>query len=119
MMVSWESQRHLGLLPWAGSMGSSDRWRLAQSRCSSSWFLRLSNQLVLMEEDSPERRSMHLALPDGEGGIMVMGGKTDCGIVDDVWKLHLQNLSWESYQEPTVGVSCERYGIEGCDAFCF
>lgn len=85
----------------------------------SPGFCDFPTNFVLMEEDSPERRSMHLAIGDGEGGVMVMGGKTDCGIVDDVWKLHLQDLSWELLQEPTVGVSCERYGIEGCDAFCF
>jgi hypothetical protein len=85
----------------------------------SPGFCDFPTNFVIMQEDSPERRSMHLALSDGEGGVMVMGGKTDCGIVDDVWKLHLQDLSWELLQEPTVGVSCERYGIEGCDAFCF
>ena len=74
---------------------------------------------VLMEEDTPERRHMHLAVSDGAGGVFIVGGKTDCGIVDDVWRLGLTDLSWEQLQEPTVGVSCERYGIEGCDGFCF
>ena len=74
---------------------------------------------VLMEEDSPERRHMHLTLLGDNRDLYVVGGKTDCGIVDDVWRLNMSDLSWELLFEPTVGVSCERYGIEGCDSFCF
>jgi len=74
---------------------------------------------VIMEENTPERRHMHLTVLGDNRDLYVIGGKTDCGIVDDVWRLNMVNLSWELLFEPTVGVSCERYGIEGCESFCF
>jgi hypothetical protein len=73
---------------------------------------------VNMEPGSPERRSGHIMVDDGARAV-VFGGKTDCGIVDDVWSLDLETLAWEELLEPTVGQSCERAGIEGCDSFCF
>lgn len=82
-------------------------------------FCDFPTNFVIYLENTPERRSMHLAVSDGNGHALILGGKTDCGIVDDVWELTLGDFSWELLMEPTVGVSCERYGIEGCDAFCF
>lgn len=72
---------------------------------------------VTMEENTPERRSGHLAVMMADR-IVVVGGKTDCGIVDDVWALDTKDFSFELLLEPTVGVACERFGIEGCASLC-
>ncbi|NUN15992.1 MAG: hypothetical protein HUU55_20385 [Myxococcales bacterium] len=72
---------------------------------------------VIMEENTPERRSGHLAVMM-DHRVVLIGGKTDCGIVDDVWTLDANDFSFELLLEPTVGVACERFGIEGCASFC-
>ncbi len=73
---------------------------------------------VIFDESQPERRSAHFFAAAG-GEAWVYGGKTDCGLADDLWRLDLDSLQWEPVVEPTVGIACERAGIEGCTSYCF
>ena len=68
---------------------------------------------------SPERREAHalVAMPNGGGHLMV-GGRTDCGVVNDVWKLGAQN-AWEQMKTSFVGLSCQRSGKANCTKLCF
>lgn len=58
---------------------------------------------------APERRSAQLAaLDEGRGEWIVFGGKTDCGIIDDVWVFDLARDSWLNIEQSTTGESCVR-----------
>ena len=48
----------------------------------------------------------------------LVGGKTDCGVVDDVQALDLSTMAWEAVQSATAGESCLRAGGLSCDALC-
>lgn len=69
--------------------------------------------------DAPERRSAGAAVLTGEGGMFVFGGKTDCGIIDDVWARDLAAGTWERRVRATTGEICARAFAEGCRTMCF
>ena len=57
----------------------------------------------------PDRRSAHLASLDTQRGEWVIfGGKTDCGIINDVWVYDLARDAWLLRQPSTVGEACNR-----------
>ena len=59
--------------------------------------------------DAPDRRSAHLAvLDDIRGELIIFGGKTDCGIIDDVWSFDLARDSWINLKPATKGEACVR-----------
>ncbi len=70
--------------------------------------------------DAPDRRSAHLsALDDVRGELLVFGGKTDCGLIDDVWAFDLQRDSWLQLKPSTQGEACLRGdNPERCIALC-
>lgn len=68
--------------------------------------------------DTPERRSAHIWV-GGEKSVWLSGGKTDCGVIDDVMALDLESLTWVEIDTPTVGVSCLRKGGLTCNDYCF
>jgi hypothetical protein len=68
--------------------------------------------------DVPERRNAHIWVT-GEKTVWLSGGKTDCGVVDDVMALDLETWSWTEVDTATVGVSCLRKGGLTCNDLCF
>ena len=70
--------------------------------------------------DAPDRRSSHLAvLDDVRGELLIFAGKTDCGIIDDVWTFDLARDSWLNLKEATRGESCLRgENPDLCVAMC-
>jgi hypothetical protein len=75
---------------------------------------------VVTDMEAPERREAHIMAAYAEGDLaVVFGGKTDCGIADDLWTLSLGDLTWTEVLEATVGESCIRAGGEGCHDLCF
>jgi hypothetical protein len=68
--------------------------------------------------DVPERRNAHIWVA-GESTVWLSGGKTDCGVVDDVVALDLESLTWTEVDTATVGVSCLRKGGLTCNDLCF
>ena len=59
--------------------------------------------------EAPERRSAHMAgLDTTRMEWIVFGGKTDCGLVDDVWVFDLARDGWFRLAEASVGESCVR-----------
>lgn len=86
----------------------------------SPGFCAFPPDFVLTDAGAPERREGHVLLAWEAGDLAVLfGGKTDCGIVDDLWTLGLGSLGWTEQIEATVGESCERAGGEGCHDLCF
>ena len=58
---------------------------------------------------APDRRSAHLAALDlKRGEWIVFGGKTDCGLIDDVWVFDLERYEWVSQLSATQGEACIR-----------
>ena len=58
---------------------------------------------------APDRRSAHLAAFDRKRGEwIVFGGKTDCGLIDDVWIFDLERYEWVSQLPASQGEACIR-----------
>lgn len=68
--------------------------------------------------DVPERRNAHAAAMTGDGQIHVFGGKTDCGIINDLWTLDVAANAWTERSKATFGESCVRAFAE-CESLCF
>ncbi|MBR58102.1 MAG: hypothetical protein CMH54_08785 [Myxococcales bacterium] len=72
---------------------------------------------TLPNMEAPDRRSAHLAALDPtRGEWVVFGGKTDCGIIDDVWVFDVTRDEWLRLFTATVGESCLRGANPN---FCF
>lgn len=73
---------------------------------------------TLVEQESPERRNGHVFVA-GPTGAYTMGGKTDCGIVDDLARFDFETQSWEVLTRATAGEVCLRKGGgDTCSSMC-
>ncbi|MEK6608496.1 MAG: kelch repeat-containing protein, partial [Myxococcota bacterium] len=70
-------------------------------------FCEFPANFVAFDLASPERRSAPVFAAGG-GRAWVFGGKTDCGAIDDAWKLSFASLAWEEAAPATVGEACVR-----------
>jgi N-acetylneuraminic acid mutarotase len=69
----------------------------------------------------PERRSAFGFAVAADGAAYVFGGKTDCGITNDVWSWDPGTGAW-SERFPSSGgggLSCLRTGRQDCSSHCF
>jgi len=75
---------------------------------------------VLPQAGVPERRSAHLSAFDSRRGEwLLFGGKTDCGIINDVWIFDPRRLAWSELFTATAGESCNRRDdVVQCVAMC-
>jgi N-acetylneuraminic acid mutarotase len=73
---------------------------------------------TLPEENSPERRYA-FATATSPTDAWILGGKTDCGNVNDVWQLSLPSASWTLRRASTDGEACNRTGRTDCTTLCF
>jgi hypothetical protein len=67
---------------------------------------------------TPDRRHSFMHAESGGLGYIAMG-KTDCGIINDVWALDLAAGTWQSLRPPTGGEACNRSGATSCMQLCF
>jgi hypothetical protein len=83
-------------------------------------FCDFPKDFVIPNLDAPDRRSAHLAvLDDQRGEWVIFGGKTDCGIIDDVWTLDLEREAWVRLLGSTAGEACIRGdNPDACLAMC-
>ncbi len=73
---------------------------------------------TIVQEASPERRNAHVFVSGG-GSAYSMGGKTDCGVIDDLVRLDLATGEWESLTRATAGEVClRRGGGDTCSSLC-
>ena len=70
---------------------------------------------TIVDTELPERRNSHVFVSDGDTGY-ITGGKTDCGVVDDLWALDFASMTWEEETFATVGEVCWRNS--GSPDFC-
>jgi len=70
--------------------------------------------------EAPDRRSAHLASFDpARGEWVIFGGKTDCGVIDDVWSFDVMTEEWSKLFEATAGEACTRGDApDACIALC-
>lgn len=74
---------------------------------------------VMPDLDAPERRSGGAAALDELGArLFVFGGKTDCGLVNDVWSWSTADASWTEHSPATTGEICPR-AFASCSTMCF
>ncbi len=67
--------------------------------------------------DAPERRNAAAAGITSCGEIVTFGGKTDCGLVNDMWAWS-PTAGWDERSSATSGEICLRAFAE-CDTMCF
>ncbi|NCG22249.1 MAG: hypothetical protein GWP91_24800 [Rhodobacterales bacterium] len=69
-------------------------------------------------DGSPERREAGVSAQTGDGKLIIFGGKTDCGNINDVWSLDLSTDVWEEHSRATQGEACLR-AYQECSSMCF
>lgn len=67
---------------------------------------------------APERRSAGGAVLDDAGQMLIFGGKTDCGLINDVWSWSLADGVWTERSPATTGEICLR-AFANCQTMCF
>ena len=77
---------------------------------------------VKLDIDSPERRSAHtLVWSTACQHALLVGGKSPCGALDDVWEY--ADAQWNRRQRASVGETCFRrrdeLGTDSCKSLCF
>ena len=73
---------------------------------------------VDIDADAPERRYFGSAVLS-EDELLVFGGKTDCGQVNDVWGWSLDGESWTERSSATFGEVCLRASAGDCSSLCY
>ncbi len=62
----------------------------------------------------PERREAHMFTLLGDEAYLY-GGRTDCGVANDTWRLSLETFAWEELNRSFSGMTCPRNGRDDCD----
>ena len=102
----------------------SNAWKLLQLNDQfnkpGNGFCDFPKDFATITPNTPERRSAHgMVLDPVTETIYIHGGKTDCGLVDDVWSLKIDGLEWYDEEPASVGESCLRFTEpEFCQGHC-
>ncbi len=81
-------------------------------------FCDFPEDFVVADLDAPERRNAGVASITGRGELIVFGGKSDCGLLNDVWTLPLAGGAWSNVSRATGGEICQRAATE-CETLCY
>ena len=84
----------------------------------SNGFCDFPADFVAIEEGSPERRYLTSTALTPDGRMYLFGGKTDCGIINDLWTYDLAGDTWTNFTHATDGESCVR-AYDDCSTLCF
>ena len=107
---------------WAFDLGSSTWTMLVEGDVQltdPNGFCDFPVDFVEADLGVPERRSAGAAVLTDAGELMIFGGKTDCGIIDDVWRWSLADGTWTNLVRATAGEICVRAFAKGCTTMCF
>ena len=104
-----------GFDPAAGDWGTmllGDTWNKP-----ANGFCDFPPDFTNIVEEAPERRNGGLVAgaPDG---LWIAGGKTDCGVIDDLFFYRYGTGEWEEVTTATVGEACLRRGGVECNDYC-
>ena len=106
---------------WAFDLGANAWSLLAEGDVLNNMaagFCDFPVDFVVHDADAPERRNAGAAVITGDDELLVFGGKTDCGVVDDVWSWPLSGGPWDNRVRATLGEICVRAFAEGCESMC-
>jgi hypothetical protein len=84
----------------------------------SNGFCDFPADFVAIEEGSPERRYLSASVLTPERQLYTFGGKTDCGIINDLWSYDVAGDAWSMHTRATDGESCVR-AYDDCSSLCF
>lgn len=73
---------------------------------------------TVVDTESPERRNAAASTFTDDGVMLVFGGKTDCGVINDVWGFSVKDEAWTDRSTATMGESCLRSSAS-CTGLCF
>jgi len=106
---------------WAFDL-ASNAWTLLEEgdvlNNMANGFCDFPVDFVVHDADAPERRNAGVAVMTSHDELLVFGGKTDCGVVDDVWSWPLSGGPWDNRVRATLGEICVRAFAEGCESMC-
>lgn len=71
-----------------------------------------------IDDASPERREATAAGLTDAGQLLIVGGKSDCGNLNDVWSLDPASATWTERFAATEGEACLRTK-DDCEAMCY
>lgn len=69
------------------------------------------------EMDLPERRNAGAAVLTDDQRMVVFGGKTDCGIINDAWEMDVTTYAFTNSSRATAGEVCLR-AYQSCSSMC-
>lgn len=86
----------------------------------SNAFCDFPADFTLPNLSAPDRRSAQLAgFSTKRGTFAIFGGKSDCGIIDDVWVFDAKADTWSKSIDATTGEACLRRDFpEQCTSLC-
>ena len=73
---------------------------------------------VEVDTTSPERRYFGASVMT-DTDLLIFGGKTDCGQINDVWSWSLESEEWAERSSATFGEVCARTSAGDCASLCF
>ncbi|MCA9567589.1 MAG: hypothetical protein KC656_07090 [Myxococcales bacterium] len=82
-------------------------------------FCDFPDDFVDVDPESPERRNAGASVMTQDGQMLVFGGKTDCGLINDVWAYDVTTASWAELSPATSGQACLRANQAGCTTLCY
>lgn len=97
---------------WAKAAGGDVFQKEAAGQCD------FPPDFTAVDKAVPERRSAFAFAARSDGhGMLVVGGKTDCGVTADAWWLPAGTGKWEAVSESPSGLSCLRVSTT-CTSLC-
>lgn len=84
----------------------------------SNGFCDFPADFTIPDYDAPERRYTHLGVETGAGELLIFGGKSDCGVLNDVWGYDPATNTWAEHSSATAGEICLRSYAE-CETMCY
>lgn len=105
---------------WAFNLGDNT-WSLIDQgdvhNAPANGFCDFPEDFVDPDLHAPERRNAHVTVNTGTK-LLVFGGKSDCGLLDDVWSADLLTGRWRARSRATSGEICQR-AFDECSTLCF
>ncbi len=108
---------------WAFDLGSNSWNNITPEETvnnPSAAFCDFPADFTLPNLAAPDRRSAQLAgFSSLNNTFAIFGGKTDCGIIDDVWIFDASSDTWSKSIDATVGEACLRKDFpDQCTSLC-